>query len=132
MSPTEALLQAFEKGTVDASRFSHRDHIAVAHELLKRHPFLEACARYAACLQDIATKADAARKFNTTITLAFMGLIAERMESCGADTFEVFISRNRDLLDRNPLDRWYTHERLGCDLARKIFLLPDKPHFEPR
>jgi len=126
MSKTEALLQAFETRTVDARNFTHRDHVAVAYELLKQRSFLEASARYGACLQEIATKAGAARKFNTTITLAFMGLIAERMNASDTDTFEVFISENADLLDRDPLSPWYTQARLDSDLARKIFLLPDK------
>ena len=132
MSATEALLQAFETERLDARNFTHRDHVAVAYELLKRRTFLEASACYGTRLEAIATNAGAARIFNTTITLAFMALIAERMASCDADTFGGFISANPDLLERDPLAPWYTQERLDSDLARKIFLLPDKTHFADR
>lgn len=132
MSAAASLLEAFENGTLDARGFSHRDHVAVAFELLKRHAFLEASMRYGTCLQTIATKAGAARKFNTTITPAFLGLIAERMESSDTDTFESFIKDNPDLLGRASLDGWYTQDRIGSDLARKIFLLPDKSPIEVR
>ena len=128
MNKTEALVRAFEARTVDAGSFTHRDHVAVAYALLKRRSFLEASACYGSCLQAIATRAGAARKFNTTITLAFLGLIAERMDGSDAGTFETFICENADLLDRNPLSPWYSPARLDSDLARRIFLLPDKPH----
>ncbi|MEM9104706.1 MAG: hypothetical protein AAGC96_03540 [Pseudomonadota bacterium] len=130
MNTSESLMQGFEHETLDAAKFTHRDHVAVAYELLRRHSFLEASARYGSCLQTIATKAGAAQKFNTTVTLAFLGLIAERMENADTETFETFIADNRDLLDRSPLDRWYTQDRIGSDLAKRIFLLPDKSPIE--
>ncbi len=125
MSRYDQLVRSFEARDIDASSFTHRDHIAVAYGLLKKLPFLDASVRYAQCLQAIATKAGAKGKYNTTITLAFMGLIAERMHTGSDDDFDEFIARNPDLLEKNPLGKWYTPERLNTDLARKVFLLPD-------
>ena len=105
--------------------FSHADHVGVAYEMLRNHDFLNASVKYAECISTIATKAGAARKFNTTITLAFLSLIAERMQTTPHDGFDEFISNNQDLVTGNPLDAWYSPERLQSDLARTVFLLPD-------
>ncbi|MEX3011199.1 hypothetical protein [Hoeflea sp. TYP-13] len=125
MSRYGALAQSFEARNLDASTFKHRDHIAVAYELLKKYDFIDATVRYAESLNAIATKAGAARKYNTTITFAFMGLIAERIDAGPDGCFDEFIAANADLLEKNPLAKWYSPERLNNDLARKIFLLPD-------
>ena len=118
--------RAFERCEIDAGTFRHIDHIGVAHDLLGRYDFLDASMIYCKCINRIATEAGAARKFNTTITLAFLSLIAERLEISQAETFEEFISDNQDLLTRDVLTRRYSSERLGSDLARTAFLLPDR------
>ena len=125
MNRYDELLRAFERRELDGRSFTHRDHIAVAYGLLKKLPFLDASVRYGDCLQAIATRAGASRKYNTTITLAFMGLIAERMHEGADEGFDRFLENNPDLLEQNPLAGWYTSERLNTDLARRIFLLPD-------
>ncbi len=119
------LTTSFEACDIDASAFGHIDHIGVAYEMLRRYDFLEASSRYSKCINTIATKAGAATKFNTTITLAFLSLLAERMESTQAESFPAFISQNQDLVSGNVLATWYTPERLQSDLARRIFLMPD-------
>lgn len=119
------LTQSFEACDIDASAFSHVDHVGVAYEMLRNHDFLSASVKYAECINTIATKAGAARKFNTTITLAFLSLIAERMQTTPHNGYDEFISKNQDLVTGNPLDAWYSPERLRSDLARTVFLLPD-------
>ncbi len=120
-----ALTRSFEACDIDASAFRHVDHVGVAYEMLRRYGFLEASFKYAECISAIATGAGAARKFNMTITLAFLSLIAERMEVTRPDSFDEFISQNQDLLSGNILEKWYSPERLRSDLARSIFLMPD-------
>ena len=116
---------AFERCEIDASSFRHIDHIGVAYDLLGRYDFLDASMIYCRCINRIATEAGAAKKFNTTITLAFLSLIAERLETSRPATFEAFIKGNRDLLSREVLAKRYSSERLNSDLARNAFLLPD-------
>ncbi|MEM9063397.1 MAG: hypothetical protein AAGD13_23300 [Pseudomonadota bacterium] len=115
----------FEQGGLDAAAFSHRDHIAVAIGLLQRYRFTKAADIYASRIDEMACAAGAPDKFNTTITLAFLGLIAERMQTTPHTDFDVFLERNPDLLDRSVLARWYGADRLMSDLAKRIFLLPD-------
>lgn len=118
-------VRSFEACDIDASAFTHIDHVGVAYEMLHRHDFLNACVKYAECIDTIATKAGAAGKFNTTITLAFLSVIAERIEATPDVGFDAFIAQNQDLVKSNILTKWYSPERLQCDLARNIFLMPD-------
>ena len=121
-----ALLRAFEAGTLDPRAFSHRDHLCAAYEMLKRYDFVEATARYGRRLQDLATRAGVPKKYNVTLTLAFMSLIAERMGTREHADCDDFLTRNPDLLSKELLESWYSPERMGSDLARDVFLMPDR------
>ena len=122
---TAKLLADFEAQTLDPAAFKHRDHVAAAFEMLRRYEFLEASAKYAACIRGIAEKAGIPEKFNATITTAFLSLIAERMEAVDYDDFAAFEEANGDLASMAVLYRWYSKERLTSATARKLFLLPD-------
>jgi len=66
--------------------------------------------------------------YHQTITWAHLLLIHERMQRAGApETWESFRATNGDLFHRRPsiLERYYSPETLGSDLARRIFVLPD-------
>lgn len=124
-SRAETLLRDFEARSLDPAAFRHREHVAVAYEMLRRYDFIEAAARYGAGLQALTAKAGLPHKFNTTVTLAFMSLIAERMATTAHRDVEHFIAANPDLLSKALLERWYPPERLGSDLAREVFLMPE-------
>ncbi len=124
-SSTAQLLQSFEAGDLDPAAFRHLDHIAVAYEMLLQNNFIDASQKYAAGIRSLAEKAGAPGKFNTTITLAFLSLIAERMESNAHRNYDDFIARNPDLTARDVLTKHYSPDRLNSDSARKIFLMPD-------
>lgn len=119
------LTEAFEAGTLDPATFTHQDHVAVAYDMLNAYEFLEACQKYAETIRALAEKAGAPMKFNATITLAFLSLIAERMSAGQYRGYEDFISQNADLKSKQVLEKWYSAERLTCETARKVFLLPD-------
>ena len=125
---TGALLQKFESGEIEVSRFGHREHLQTAWEMLQAYPFIEAVARYARQLQGLATAAGAPEKFNLTVTMCFMSLIAEAMEATPDLDFDRFCEAHPELL-HNPLTYWYSDQRLGNDLARRIFLMPDAQAF---
>ncbi|MCR9213114.1 MAG: hypothetical protein NXI13_05310 [Proteobacteria bacterium] len=123
--PESDLLREFETRTLDPSTFSHRRHLEVAFEMLRKYPFLEAVTRYSENIDAIATAAGASQKFNLTITLAFLSLIAERMKTAAHTDFETFLTINEDLLDTGLMNRWYSRPRLQQDHARTHFLMPD-------
>ena len=79
----------------------------------------------------MAGSVGAPEKFNATITVAFMSVIAERKSQVESADFDSFISANPDLLDGNALRGWYTKERLNSPAARHQFLMPDKAAGKP-
>ncbi|MEM7069117.1 MAG: hypothetical protein AAF478_09555 [Pseudomonadota bacterium] len=125
MKDYAAFVKVFEAGEIDAADFSHMDHVGVAWELLGKRDFLEALSIYANTIRNLAINAGVPDKFNTTITIAFLGVIAERQKHTNAENFEDFIAENSDLVKRNVLTDWYSADRLSQSAAREIFLMPD-------
>ena len=124
MSAEDRDLRRFLAGQVAACDLPHREHVRMAFATLHRHEFDEALLLFCRALRALTANAGRPQAFNLTVTLAFLALIAERMEADGED-FGAFADRNADLFDKNLLARWYRPERLSCALARRIFLLPD-------
>ncbi len=120
------LIDRFERLEIPAPEFRHIDHLRVAYEMLDRYDFLEACARYGRTIRAMAESVGAADKFNVTITLAFMSLLAEHKDGSTAAGFDAFIDDNPQLMDRRLLLRWYSSARLDSAAARTQFLLPER------
>jgi hypothetical protein len=110
---------------LEVSEFDHEAHVHVAFALLRRYSFVEATTLYADRLVTITRQIGQPDKFNLTITLAMMAMIAERMKTTLQDDFDDFIAQNTDLLDTKILTHWYSKDRLSSPLARSVFLLPD-------
>lgn len=118
-------LERFVRGEIDPATFPHREHVRIAFEMLKRHDFPETVLRYSRTLRAMAEKAGRPQAFHQTVTIAFLSVIAERMESGGAADFAAFAQANPELLDKSILERWYRPERLASEIARRIFVLPE-------
>jgi FAD/FMN-containing dehydrogenase len=119
-----ALADGLEQATLAAAGFGHREHLAAAYALLQRHPFAEAAWRYARGIERLATGAGAPEKFNTTVTLAWLSLVAEAMADSPRAGFDRLLANHPPLLDRHRLQDWYAPHRLYGDRARRMFLLP--------
>ena len=122
-------LAAFEDGTLPEESFHHRDHVRAAWLLLRAERPAAALDRFSTALERFASARGKAGLYHETITWAYLLLIRERMERGRRDSeWEEFASANPDLLTWKPsvLDRYYTPETLGSDLARRVFLLPDR------
>ena len=117
---------AFLDHSIDAGTFHHAAHVRVAFDLLQSHDFIEAAALYARGLKVIAAQAGAPEKFNLTITYAFISLIAERCAHGSAAGFNQFVTKNPDLMSKSALSGWYGDDRLNSDLARRVFLMPER------
>lgn len=118
-------LELFLRGEADPARFPHREHIRMGFEMLRRHSFPETALRYSNALRAMTTKIGKPQAFHQTVTIAFLSLIAERLESGNWSDFESFAENNADLIDKSALARWYTPERLATEASRRTFLLPD-------
>lgn len=134
MNTDEEFLAAFEAATLPENAFHHRDHVRLAWIYLERLPPAGALARFSEGLRRFAGALGKSGVYHETITWAYLLLINERRQRQGPRaTFEEFARANPDLLAWKPsvLDALYRPETLRSDLARRTFLLPDRPGERP-
>ena len=125
-------LVALETGALDPAGFPHAEHVRLGYEMLERHAFSEAVARFARGLRLLAAKAGRPEIYHETITVAFLAVIGERRGRVTHEDWSDFKAKNADLLDKRCLERWYDADRLRSDLARKTFCLPEPKDSPPR
>jgi len=123
----QELIQKFETDTL-AGEFHHADHLRLAYAYLCEYPVLKALARFSEALKRYAAAGGKAKLYHETITHAYFFLIRERMARFGAEDWGEFAARNPDLFlwKEGILARYYREATLKSDLAREIFLFPDK------
>ena len=120
-----SFLEKFLAGDIPAAEFHHADHVRAGYELLRTTDFLDAVSAYGRALKIMTARVGKPEKLHHTITIAFLAVIAERMEQASHGEFDAFLAANPDLMDRAILARWYRPERLKTDAARSRFVLPD-------
>ena len=118
-------LERFVRGEIAAAGFAHREHVRMAFEMLRRHDFAETVLHFSRALRTMAQRAGKPQAFHQTVTIAFLSLIAERLEAGRWSDFADFARDNPDLLEKSLLARWYRPERLASEPARRTFLLPE-------
>jgi hypothetical protein len=115
----------FERGDFDPSAFSHREHVRLGFEMLRRYSFPEAALRFSKALRSMTQRIGKPQIFHQTITIAFLSLIAEGLAAAEYADFESFAAAHPQLMDKSALARWYGPERLATEAARQTFVLPD-------
>lgn len=123
----EEFIQRFETDTM-TGEFHHADHVRLAFAYLSENPPLQALEKFAAALQRFAAARGKTQLYHETITHAYFFLIRERIARTGAAAWDDFAGQNPDLLRWKPgiLNRYYQESTLQSDLARAVFLFPDK------
>jgi hypothetical protein len=130
----QELMAKFEDCSLGNESFHHSDHVRMAFLYLRTYPALEALQRFSTSLIRFATAHGKPGLYHETITWAFMLLIRERMARTGRpQTWTEFVACNGDLLswNENILKKYYHDETLHSDLARNIFLFPDRISTRP-
>ena len=122
------LIDRFEACHVPSEGFHHRDHVQVVWAYLRTMPVVDALSRFSASLKRFATHHGKSMLYHQTITWAYVALIHERMEQRPDLGWDDFCRLNPDLLTWKPsiLDRYYQPGTLDTDLARRVFILPDR------
>ncbi len=123
------LIARFEDCTFPAAEFHHTEHVQVAWEYLREEPSpIDALRRFTTNLRRFAEHNGAAGVYHETITWAYLILIHERVLLAPEADWDAFRAANPDLFAWKPsiLDRYYTSETLGSELARRAFVMPDK------
>lgn len=125
----QELIERFERLTLPLESFHHREHVRVAFLYLQQYPAQKALQAFCESLRRFAEAYGKANLYHETISWAYVFLIQERMARAGnAQSWEEFARNNADLLAWKDgiLSRMYRAETLASDLAKKIFVFPDK------
>ena len=124
----QELLRQFEDTSLPTASFDHRQHVRVAWLFVIRYGMPDAITEFSAGLRRFADAKGAHTLFHVTITWAYLLLINERQQRCGAGDWHTFAAANGDLLTWKPsiLDRYYTPDALWSDDARRMFVMPDR------
>ena len=124
----DQIIARFESVAITNDTFHHADHVQLAFSYLSKYPVLDALQRFSCALKKFAVSYGKTQLYHETITCAYFFLIHERMASSGNVSWEEFASNNPDLFiwKDGLLTRYYRDATLKSELARKVFVLPDK------
>ena len=124
----DEIIERFETGTVQCDEFHHIDHVRLAFAYLSQYPALLALDRFTGALRHFADSCGKPQLYHETITHAYFFLIRDRMARTTPQNWEDFAASNMDLLQwkGGVLSRYYDEATLESDLAREVFLFPDK------
>jgi hypothetical protein len=122
------LIDRFELGLILEESFHHADHVRLAFAYLSQNPPLQALEKFTVALKRFAAARGKPQLYHETITHAYFFLIRERMVRTATDNWDNFARLNSDLLEwkGGVLTRYYRDATLQSDLARSVFLFPDK------
>lgn len=125
----EEFYEQFEDATLDASIFSHSNHVKMAWIYLKKFDLPGAMAKFSKDLKNFAVANGAPELYHETITFAYLILINERMKASETqENWDVFVAANPDLFNwkDNILKKFYRQETIKSAFAKKVFVFPDK------
>jgi hypothetical protein len=105
--------------------FGHREHLELAWTYLRLHPIDEAAELMVATIRRVARLHGAEEKYHETITRAWLHFVAVHIQRWGAESFDEFIQRNPDLLERKLIEHFYSRELLFSEPARAAWVSPD-------
>lgn len=122
------LINCFERNLTAEDSFHHADHVRLAFAYLSKYPVLQALEKFVEALKRFAAARGKERLYHETITHAYFFLIRERIARSGSGEWDEFARENPDLLvwKEGILSRYYQPATLQSDLAREVFLFPDK------
>jgi hypothetical protein len=129
MTPTgDDFIERFEQGAISGENFHHRDHVYLAFGYLNRYPVLQALEKFSNAVKAFAAAHGKSQLYHETITFAYLFLINERMARSKTAGWAEFAECNPDLMiwKDGSLSGYYHEATLQSELARKVFLLPDK------
>lgn len=122
-------LAHLEACTLPEDRFHHADHIHAAWLYLTRFPAPDAIARFSRALRAYAASLGKPNRYHETITWAYLLLINERIRRTESiATWDQFAAAHPDLFNwkNSILLRYYREDTLHSDLARRVFVMPDR------
>lgn len=127
MTSIDSLVAAFEDCTLPPAELHHKEHVQIALWLLQHEPAHRAIVRFVGSLRRYAAHIGKPGVYHETITWAYLMLINERLERGGRQRSWVEFERDEaDLFARDFLHAYYRPETLASELARRVFVFPDR------
>ena len=126
-------LGAFERCTLSAADFHHRDHVRLAFIYLTLHSVDAALELMRSGLHRFLAHLGApASKYHETITRAWLLAVEHFMREAGpVANFEAFAARSPRLFAPGAMETHYTRELLQSEEARQRFIAPDLEPIPP-
>jgi hypothetical protein len=123
----EEIIERLEADSLPGE-FHHADHVRLAYAYLSEYPVLQALDRFGGALKRFAAARGKSTLYHETVTHAYFFVIRERMARCEGLSWQEFAERNPDLFvwKGGVLSRYYKEETLRSDLARQVFVFPDR------
>jgi hypothetical protein len=107
-----------------AGRFGHREHVRLTWLAVRRYGVAAAVGVVSEGIQRTARYAGAPQKYHATISRAWVHLVGQHAID-GPDSFEVFLDRYPQLLDKRLLARHFGSALLASAAARTGWVEPD-------
>ncbi len=125
---SEEFIRQFEADTISPDSFHHADHVRLAFAYLCKYPPLQALEKFSLALKRFAAARGKSQLYHETITHAYFFLIRERIARRPTSDWNEFAQDNPDLLiwKDGILCRYYSDVTLKSDLARSVFVFPDR------
>ncbi|MFI2735546.1 hypothetical protein [Streptomyces sp. NPDC018711] len=105
--------------------FGHREHVHLTWLAVRRVGMPDALALVGEGIRRTATAAGAPQKFHTTMTRAWVELVAGCVRESGRQDFAAFAAHHPELLDKGLLALFYRPATLASDEARAAWVEPD-------
>jgi hypothetical protein len=121
-----ALLTAAMAGS---GRLGHREHVHLTWLAVRRYGRRAAIGLVSDGIQATARYAGAPQKYHSTISRAWVELVAFHVAEHDAGDFDAFAARNPALLDKRLLTRFYRPATLASAPARSGWVEPDRAPF---
>ena len=129
----QEFLHAFATAELPPQQFDHKAHLRLAYLMLERHPRDEAGELIGQQIRNYTVQWEASDKYNHTLTLAAVYVMAHFMERKPGLSFEELLHHFPKLLTgfQGLVGQHYSRDLLNSSEAKKNFLQPDKTPFEP-
>ena len=117
----EEFLAAFHSCELKSSEFRNADHFRLAWLHVHREPVETAVANVCSGIQRFAAYYGGSEKYHSTITMAWVRLVATHREA----SFGEFLQANGHRLNADLLHRFWSPELLASARARSGWVAPD-------
>ena len=120
-----AFVEAFDSGRPEDGTFGHREHLRLAWILIDRYGLDAAVPQIERRLRHLAEAHGMPEKYNRTMTLFWVRLVAHVAARTPAATSTAFLDAEEWLQNPGLARRHYSAELLSSPLARAAWIDPD-------